>query len=222
LFNLLQTVPAVRRNVAARLLDKARNRAAAASFGEAYFDGPREQGYGGYRYDGRWVAVSRTAVERYGLAPGHRTLDIGCAKGFFVHDLAQVVPGLEAWGLDVSAYALAHAHPGAAGRLVRGDARALPFPDGAFDAVFAINTVHNLDRAGCVAALREIGRVARDPRRCFVQVDAYRTPGERELFEAWMLTARTYCMPEEWEALFAEAGYQGDCYWTILQPELSD
>jgi hypothetical protein len=32
-----------------------------------------------------------------------------------------------------------------------------------------------------------------------------------------MLTARTYCLPEEWLALFREAGYQGGYYWTILE-----
>jgi len=217
LFNLLQTVPAIRRDVAARLRDKERNREAASGFGQAYFDGTREQGYGGYHYDGRWRAVARTAAARYGLGAGQRVLDIGCAKGYFVHDLAAGEPALDAWGLDLSSYALAHARPGTAGRLVRGDAQALPFPDRSFDAVFSINTLHNLDRDGCLRALREMGRVSRDPRRCFVQVDAYRDPRELELFEAWMLTARTYCMPGQWEALFEQAGYQGDYFWTILQ-----
>ena len=222
LFNLLHTVPEARRNVSARLVSKERNRAAASQFGEAYFDGPREQGYGGYRYDGRWVAVARTAIEHYGLAPGHRVLDIGCAKGFLVHDLMRTLPGLEAWGLDISAYALAKAPPEVAGNLVRGDARELPFPDDSFDAVFSINTIHNLDEAGCRRALREMNRVCRDPLRTFVQVDAYRTQAEREVFEAWMLTARTYCMPAQWEALFEAAGYRGDYFWTILQPDTSE
>lgn len=222
LFNLLQTVPTIRRNVSARLVDKEQNRAAALLFGEAYFDGTREQGYGGYTYDGRWVEVARTMVARYGLGPNSRVLDIGCAKGYLVFDLTQVMPGLDAWGVDVSDYALAHARPEVADRLVLGNAKTLPFPDQSFDAVMAINTLHNLDRGDCLQALREMNRVCRNPRHCFVQVDAYRTEEERELFEAWMLTARTYCTPEQWEILFEEAGYQGDYFWTILQLEASD
>lgn len=221
-FNLLQTVPSIRRDVSARLRGKEANRIEALRFGEAYFDGPREQGYGGYHYDGRWRAVARTAAARYGLRADQRVLDIGCAKGFFVADLMDEVPGLEAFGLDVSAYALAHAHPGTERRVVRASADRLPFADGAFDAVFAINTLHNLDREGCVAALAEMGRVCRNPRHCFVQVDAYRSEAERELFEAWVLTARTYGRPETWEALFREAGYVGDHFWTILEPTTSD
>ncbi len=222
LFNLLQTVANVRRNVSARLVDKERNRELASQFGEAYFDGPREQGYGGYHYDGRWLAVARAAVARYGLGPGSRVLDIGCAKGFLVHDLMQVQAGLEAVGLDISSYALAHAKPEVADRLVLGCATALPFADASFDAVLAINTLHNLDRAGCIQALREMTRVCRQAEHCFVQVDAYRNEAERDLFEAWMLTAKTYGKPEQWHELFAEADYSGDYFWTILELNTTD
>jgi SAM-dependent methyltransferase len=221
LFNLLHTVPTVRRDVTARLRDKERNRAAALRFGREYFDGAREQGYGGYHYDGRWQAVARTAQERYGLGAGQRVLDIGCAKGFFVHDLLRTVPGLDAVGLDISSYALAAADPAVRDRLLLGNAVSLPFPDQSFDAVFAINTLHNLDGEELRKALGEIRRVVRDPRQCFIQVDAYRDEAERELFEAWMLTAKTYCTPDQWQALFEQAGYRGDYFWTILELETS-
>src|SRR5678816_3549212 len=101
------------------------------------------------------------------------------------------------------------------GRLHVGNAVQLPFPDRSFDAVLAINTVHNLDRSGCIQALREIERLA--PGRAYVQVDAYRNPAERQLFEDWMLTARTYGMPQDWIEILREAGYTGDYYWTILE-----
>ena len=100
-------------------------------------------------------------------------------------------------------------------RPVRADAMRLPFPDNSFKAVLSINTVHNLDRAGCIQALREMQRVA--PGRGYVQVDAYRSPEERQVFEDWMLTARTYAMPDEWREILGEAGYTGDYYWTILE-----
>jgi ubiquinone/menaquinone biosynthesis C-methylase UbiE len=140
---------------------------------------------------------------------------VGCGKGFLVKDLIKVCPGLDVYGLDISAYAIANGEPEVAGRLQVGNAMNLPFPDKSFDAVIAINTVHNLDRAGCVQALREIERVSRG--RSYIQVDAYRTPQERKIFEDWMLTARTYGMPEDWRQILNEAGYRGDYYWTILE-----
>ncbi|RMF09186.1 MAG: methyltransferase domain-containing protein [Alphaproteobacteria bacterium] len=216
--NLLRALPKkVKRNVAARKADKEKNREIALRFGYEYFDGPREQGYGGYYYDGRWVPVAREIVAHFGLRPGSRVLDVGCAKGFLVKDLLAVCPGIEAFGLDISEYALMNCAPEVIGRLHLGSADHLPFPDGSFDAVVSINTVHNLDRARCIAALREIERLA--PGRGFVQVDAYRTPEEKALFEDWMLTAKTYLTPEGWLATFAEAGYTGDYYWTILEPD---
>lgn len=199
--NLLGALPKIARDTAARRIGKEANRALALEFDREYFDGTREQGYGGYRYDGRWLAVAKRMVEHFDLKAGDRVVDIGCAKGFLVYDLVTVSPGVEVYGLDVSAYALRNAHPGAAGRLVRGSCDYLPFADNSLAAAFAINTIHNLDRDGCLRALREIERVA--PGRGFVQVDAYRTPAELQIFLDWMLTAKTYLRPAEWRTLFA-------------------
>ena len=216
--NLLRALPNTKRNIQKR--SDAKDPAviaAAKQFGEMYFDGPREYGYGGYRYDGRWRPVARDIIERYGLKGGMRVLDIGCAKGFLVKDLMQECPGLEAFGLDVSNYALMHCEPECVGRLHSGTAETLPFPDASFDAVLSINTIHNLDREGCIRALKEMIRIVRNPANCFVQVDAYRTEEEKALFESWCLTAITYLTPAEWKGLFQQAGYCGDYYWTILE-----
>jgi ubiquinone/menaquinone biosynthesis C-methylase UbiE len=213
--NLLASVPKIVRDIASRRANKDTNRRLALKFDVEYFDGPREQGYGGYHYDGRWRAVARKVVEHFRLKPGDRVLDIGCAKGFLLRDLQAELPGLQVFGLEISHYALTHSHPDVAGRLIRGSCERLPFAADAFALALSINTVHNLDRAGCVQALREMQRVA--PHAGFCQVDAYRTHREKAIFEDWMLTARTYCLPEEWLALFREAGYQGSYYWTILE-----
>lgn len=222
LFNLLQSVPEIQRDVSARLVNKEQNREIACQFGFEYFDGPREQGYGGYIYDGRWVKISKSAKARYSLQPGMRILDIGCAKGYFVYDLSQEISGLEAFGMDVSEYALSHAKPEIKDKLLLGSAHQLPFPDDSFDAVCAINTIHNLEPVECQKAIKEIVRVCKYPQNCFIQVDAYRTREELQLFEAWMLTAKTYLTPSGWEALFEESEYEGDYFWTILKPETSE
>jgi SAM-dependent methyltransferase len=215
--NLLRALPKTMRNISQRAAGKdCEVVAIAKQFGKEYFDGPREFGYGGYHYDGRWLPVARHIISHFALGHGKRILDIGCAKGFLVHDLRQVAPGLEAFGIDISAYALTQAKPEVSGRLCRASAERLPFPDGAFDAVLSINTIHNLDREGCVMALREMTRVCRKPENTFVQVDAFRTDEQKALFESWCLTAVTYLRPAEWSALFASAGYRGDYNWTIL------
>lgn len=214
--HLLSSLPKPKRNINARATAKTPEIIAKSrEYGFEYFDGPRDLGYGGYRYDGRWVPVAKDMVAHFGLKPGDRVLDVGCAKGFLVKDFLTACPGLEAFGLDISEYALMHCEPEAVGRLHLGNAMKLPFPDRSFSAVICLNTVHNLDRADLIVALREIERLA--PGKGFVQVDSYRTPEQKAVFEEWVLTAKHHDYPQGWIDLFKEAGYTGDYYWTIVE-----
>jgi len=214
--DLLRSLPRTRRNVKARQEGKDPDVIAIAKqFGEMYWDGPRQYGYGGYKYDGRWRAVARDIIEYYGLAPGARVLDVGCGKGFLVKDLMSECPGLEGFGLDISRYALEHSPPELAGRLYCGSAEQLPFPDDSFDCVLSINAIHNLPRAGVVNALREIQRVCRSDKN-YVVVDSYHSEEEKKIFESWVLTAEFHGYPAEWFEAFSEAGYVGDWSWTIV------
>jgi SAM-dependent methyltransferase len=213
--DLLRALPQTKRNIQKR--KDAKDPAAVAiakQFGEIYFDGPREHGYGGYRYDGRWLPVARDIIAHFGLKPGMRVLDVGCAKGFLVKDLMLACPGLEAFGLDVSLYALMHCEPEVVGRLHLGTAERLPFPDNSFDCVLSLNTVHNFPRPRAIKVMQEIQRLSGG--KAFVQVDSYHTPEQKEIFESWVLTAEFHDYPEAWNELFAEAGYTGDYYWTII------
>ena len=213
-FDLLKSLPRGKRNVKARETAKTEEHIRISrEYGEMYFDGPREYGYGGYRYDGRWQPVARDIVHHFGLKPGDRVLDVGCAKGFLVKDLLAL--GIDAYGVDVSRYALMHCEPEVIGRLQLGSADSLPFPDGSFAAVLSLNAIHNLTRDRCKIALQEIERLA--PGKGFVQVDSYRTSEQKKVFESWVLTAEFYDYPEGWKFLFNEAGYSGDWYWTIIE-----
>ncbi len=211
---LLKALPKGKRNVKARESAKTEEHIRLSrEYGKMYFDGPREYGYGGYHYDGRWQPVAKDIVNHFRLKPGDRVLDIGCAKGFLVKDLLSL--GIDAYGLDISQYALRHCEPEVIGRLHLGSADSLPFPDHSFAAVLSINTLHNLSRDRCKIALEEIQRLA--PGKTFVQVDSYHTPEQKKIFESWVLTAKFYDYPEGWKTLFKEAGYTGNWYWTIIE-----
>src|SRR2546429_488458 len=213
--NLLSKLPGGKRNVNARAEAKTDEIIAISrEYGELYFDGPRTYGYGCYRYDGRWIPVAEDIVKHFNLKPGDRVLDVGCAKGFLVKDLMTVCPGLEAFGLDISEYALLNCEPEVVGRLHLGSADKLPFPDNSFAAVISLNTIHNFDRGGVIRAMHEVERLA--PGRGFVQVDSYHTPEQREVFTSWVLTAKFHDYPQGWLETFAEAGYTGAYDWTII------
>mgnify|MGYP001380421826 CR=1 FL=1 len=213
--NLLDSYPRAKRPISANRSADPNNRIIARRFGREYFDGDRTQGYGGYRYDGRWIAVARRFKDFYQLAPGDRILDVGCAKGFMLHDLLQVVPGVDVYGVDISEYAVEQSMDDVSSRLSVGNAEQLPYPDNSFDLVVSINTIHNLPRDRCLEATREIQRVSR--RHKYIQVDSWLTDEHRKNLERWVLTALTCLAPEAWKSLFHEAGYTGDYYWTLAE-----
>lgn len=213
--DLLARLPRTRRDANARASAKsAEVIEISRQYGQEYFDGPRDYGYGGYRYDGRWIPIAEDIVKHFDLKSGDRVLDVGCAKGFLVKDLMKVCPGLEAFGVDISEYALTHCEPEVIGRLHLGSCERLTFPDNSFAAVISLNTIHNCERDGVIRSLREIQRLSGG--RAFVQVDSYHTQQQRDLFLNWVLTAKYHGYPDEWKQVFAEAGYTGDYFWTLV------
>ena len=188
---------------------KAKAAELAKKWGHDYWDGDRKINYGGYYYrEGYWDGVARMMVERYGLKSGDKILDIGCGKGFLLFDLKKIVPGIEIYGIDVSAYAIAHAKDEVKDRLQVADATLLPFPDHHFDFVFSLNTFHNLHCYDLDKALRQMERVGKDKK--YVCVESYRTEVEKANLLYWQVTCEMFCTPAEWEWWFHQTGYSGD------------
>jgi SAM-dependent methyltransferase len=188
---------------------KARAAELAKKWGYDYWDGDRRINYGGYRYmPGRWEKVARAMVDRYGIKPGDRILDVGCGKGFLLYDFTLVVPGVEVYGIDVSEYAIEHAKEEIKVRLRVGNANSLPYPDKHFDLVYSINTLHNLHNYDLDKSLREIERVGRKHK--YVCVESYRNEVEKANLLYWQLTCEAFCTPQEWEWWFKQTGYSGD------------
>ncbi|MEO6005716.1 MAG: class I SAM-dependent methyltransferase [Opitutus sp.] len=188
----------------------------ARRFGQEYFDGDRLYGYGGYHYDPKyWTATAKRLYEHYQLAAGASVLDVGCAKGYLLYDLQRQYSDLKVAGVDISSYACNHAHPKIKSALKVADAVSLPFPDCTFDLVVSINTVSNPPIEDCKRAIREVMRVSRGP--SFITVHAWRTEEQRQNLLRWNLTAMTCMHVDAWKQLFAELGYEGDYYWSLVE-----
>ena len=56
-----------------------------------FYDGKRDFGYGGFNYDGRWLPIAQNMCKEYGLNNQSSVLQIGCDKGFLLHDLKFIV-----------------------------------------------------------------------------------------------------------------------------------
>ncbi len=153
-----------KRDYVARVVehDKAECAIVAKRWGEEYWDGPRQYGYGGYKYDGRWLPIAQDIAKRYELKAGDKILDVGCGKAFLLYEFTRAVPGVEIAGLDISAYGIAHAKEEAQPFLKEGNCTKLPYADHSFDFVFSINTFHNLKLAELKSAIQEVERVGKD------------------------------------------------------------
>jgi ubiquinone/menaquinone biosynthesis C-methylase UbiE len=201
---------ATKRDYVARVVehDKAECATVAKRWGEEYWDGPRQYGYGGYRYDGRWLPVAQDMARHFDLQPGGKILDVGCGKAFLLYEFTRAVPGIEIAGLDISAYGIANAKEEARPFLREGNCTTLPYPDHSFDFVYSINTLHNLKIDELKAAVEEIERVGKDKK--WICVESYRNEREKANLLYWQLTCRSFHTPDEWVWLYREWGYTGD------------
>ncbi len=212
--NLLDTHPKTNRDYDKREKEKTPEIVhMAKKFDKDFFDGDRKCGYGGYKYDGRWKTVAQRMRDYYGLSENAAILDVGCAKGFMLHDFKELMSGCTVAGVDVSSYAVENAMQSVKPYLKIASAEELPFPDKSFDLVVSINSIHNLPLERLKKSLSEIERVCRGG--SYITVDAWRNEQERENLFKWVLTAETMMHVNDWEKLFEEVGYTGDYWWFI-------
>ena len=143
--DLLKNYPKTKRNLSERSAQKTdHDREIARKFDREFFDGERKHGYGGFSYNPRfWQPVIPDLIAQYGLNETSEVLDIGCAKGFMLHDLKEQVPDIKIAGVDISAYAIENCIESVRQNLQVANATKLPFPDNSFDLVIAIKARHH-------------------------------------------------------------------------------
>jgi len=135
-------------------------------------------------------------------------LDVGCGKGYLLHELKKLLPQARTAGFDISGYAVATAKKEIRDTLFVHNARdPFPFDDAEFDLAISLTALHNLRVNELKAALAQMERVARNK---YLVVESYRS--ELELFnlQCWALTCESFYDPREWVWLFNEFGYTGD------------
>jgi len=174
-----------------------------------YWDGDRRYGYGGYKYiPGRWKAVADTLINTYKLVDGSKVLDVGCGKGYLLHEMLLLEPGLNIKGFDISKRGIDDATDLVKPYLFLHRAEDdFPFEDNEFDLVMSLGACHNLRLPELEVSLKEIERVGKQG---YVMLESYRN--EEELFnlQCWALTCESFFDKEEWIWLYDYFGYKGD------------
>ena len=129
------------------------------------------------------------ALDRTGLSPGWRVLDVGCGAGAFLRLIAD--GGARPHGLDASEALVAFARERLPEADVRvGDMEDLPWENDTFDLVTGFNSFFFAN--DMVAALREAARVAKPAAHVVIQVWG---PHEQCDLEAMKQVARPFLPP---------------------------
>ncbi|EME70544.1 SAM-dependent methyltransferase [Paramagnetospirillum caucaseum] len=121
---------------------------------------------------------------------GGRILDVGCGKAHLPYEFTQAVTGVEVASLDISDDDIADSKEEARSDPVVGNGTSRPWPDGRFDFVISINTLHNLMN--------------------FDLFKSDRNEREKANLLYWPLTCETVHPPAEWVWFAGQAGYTGD------------
>ena len=174
-----------------------------------YWDGERRFGYGGYKYiPGRWKPVAQALINEYHLKAGSKVLDVGCGKGFLLHEMKLIEPELELVGMDISQYALDCADASINSELFIHKAQEpYPFADKQFDLVMSLGALHNLRLPELKIALSEVERVGKNG---YIMLESYRNNQELFNLQCWALTCESFFDVDEWIWVYDHFGYTGD------------
>lgn len=207
-FDLLKIYP----NIKARLVSKTtrtiRNKIIATRKDKEFYDGDRNNGYGGYRYDGRWKNIAQNIVKRYNLKPGSKVLQIGCDKGFLLYDLKKNYPKLSVYGIENSKYPITKAPKLIKKKIYLSNFTKLPFRKNFFDFVIAIGPVYSLNLSDAIKCLKEIKRVGKG--KSFITLGSYENEMEQKLFNYWTLLGSTIISKKDWRYLLKYVKYSGE------------
>jgi SAM-dependent methyltransferase len=206
-----------KRDYLARMVDdKMHCMEVAKQYGKDYWDGDRRYGYGGYKYiPGRWIPVAEQLIKAYNLTSNSKVLDMGCGKGYLMHEIKLLIPDINIIGIDSSSYALEHAKDEIKPFLFKHKVeKNLIYKDNEFDLVISLGTFHNLRLPDLRVALIEMERVG----KCgYLMLESYRNENELFNLQCWALTAESFFDKDEWIWLYKHFGYTGDYEFIYFQ-----
>ncbi len=191
------------------------NRIIASYRDREFYDGNRNNGYGGFKNDGRWAPIAQNMLQGYSLNDRSSILQIGCDKGFLLHEFLQICPSITIRGTEISDYAIDCALPSVKPFIQKAPFTKLPFANGEFDFIIAIGAVYSLNLRDAIKCLKEIQRVGKG--KSFITLGAYDTEEDFRHFRYWTLLGCTVLSKTDWVEVLNHVGYTGDYKFNTAQ-----
>jgi len=142
-----------------------------------FFDGDRNFGYGGFKYDGRWKRVADKLCDEYKLIDSSSFLQLGCEKGFLLKDLRSKYVNMRIVGLETSNYAISSSMKEIKTNIKFCDNYLkLNYNSDEFDFVMALGVVYNHSLVDAIKCLKEIQRIGKG--KSFITLASYEDKNE--------------------------------------------
>ena len=186
------------------------NKIKAWELGKDYYDGNRLNGYGGFKYDGRWQKMLPKIIKKYKLTKNSKVLDLGCKKGFLLKDLNILLPGIKTVGIENHTYALKKSVK-CQSKLIQSEYYKIPYKNKHFDFVIAFNSLYMYNLGDVIKSLKEIQRVSK---KSYIVLASGENDKERNKFYKWTLIGTSILLQKEWKKLFKNIGFTGDYYFS--------
>jgi len=191
-----------------------KNKILASSEDKEYYDGNRNNGYGGFRYDGRWLKLLPRIIKRYKLKNNSKILDLGCKKGFIMKDLKILLPGSKVFGIEDHKYPILNAEKEIKKNIILSKYYKLPFKKNYFDFTIGFSSIYKYNLYDVIKTIKEINRVSK---KSLITVAAYSNKNDKQIFENWTLIGTTILHKKDWIELFRILNYKGDYYFTTTK-----
>ena len=192
---------------------KIKNKFIAWGLDKEYYDGDRNNGYGGFSYDGRWLKLLPKFIKRYKLTNKSRILDLGCKKGFIMKDLNILLPKAKIFGIEDHKYPIKYAEREIKKNIIYSNYYDIPFKKNYFDLVIGFSSIYKYNFYDVVKTIKEINRVSK---KSFITVGSYSNNKEKQLFDKWTLLGTTVLQKKDWVELVKILDYRGDYYFTTI------
>jgi SAM-dependent methyltransferase len=199
----------IRRDIPIRSI---RNRLEAWNLDERYYDGDRQNGYGGFNDDGRWVPLVQKLKKDFSIQDSDDILDLGCKKGFMLRAFKGIGHVGKLFGIENHQYPLVYAQQIAGVTASLGPYYDLQFDDDSLHFLMGFSSIYMQNLGEVVRTLREIQRVSKG--RAHVTLGAFDDDESKKKFESWTLIGTTHLHVEDWMEVMDYTGYKGTYFFT--------
>ena len=188
------------------------NRLIAWELNELYYDGDRDNGYGGFIDDGRWNYLVPKLIERYSILENAKIVDLGCKKGFILKAFKNHSNKYELIGIENHQYPIKVSDIEIKSNIRFGNLYEIPCETDSVDFLISFSALYMQTLGDIVKSLMEIMRVSSG--RSYITLGAYNDDKGKKLFYDWTLIGTTILSIEDWKKVLSYSGYTGEVFFT--------